>query len=50
MTEGKRAEAALRALYQASVEIQTPLALTDRLDRLLQTARDVLSLDRLNIL
>ena len=50
MTERKRAEAALRALYQASVEIQTPLALTDRLDRLLQTARDVLSLDRLNIL
>jgi len=49
MTEHKRAEAALRALYRASVEIQTPLALTDRLDRLLQTARDVLSLDRLNI-
>ncbi|MBF8298472.1 MAG: putative Histidine kinase, partial [candidate division NC10 bacterium] len=50
MTERKRAESALRALYRASVEIQTPLALTDRLDRLLQTARDVLSLDRLNIL
>jgi PAS domain S-box-containing protein len=50
VTERKRAEAALRALYRANVEIQTPLALTDRLDRLLQTARDVLSLDRLNIL
>ncbi|MEK6569019.1 MAG: histidine kinase dimerization/phospho-acceptor domain-containing protein, partial [candidate division NC10 bacterium] len=50
MTERKRAEAALRALYRASLEIQTPLALADRLDRLLQTARDVLSLDRLNIL
>jgi PAS domain S-box-containing protein len=50
VTEPKRAEAALRALYRANVEIQTPLALTDRLDRLLQTARDVLSLDRLNIL
>src|SRR3990172_12683687 len=50
MTGRKRAEAALRALYRASLDIQTPLALADRLDRLLQTARDVLSLDRLNIL
>jgi signal transduction histidine kinase len=50
MTERKRAEAALRALYQASLEIQAPITLSERLDRLLQTAHDVLSLDRLNIL
>jgi len=50
MTERKRAEAALRALYQASLEIQASITLSERLDRLLQTAHDVLSLDRLNIL
>ena len=49
-TERRRAEAALRALYRASLEVQAPLALADRLDRLLETAHDVLSLDRLNVL
>ena len=40
----------LQALYRASFEIQEPLDLQERLNRLLQTAQDVLSLDRLNIL
>ncbi|MBI4379666.1 MAG: response regulator [candidate division NC10 bacterium] len=40
----------LQALYQASLEIQAPLALQERLERLLQTAKTVLSLDRVSIL
>jgi PAS domain S-box-containing protein len=50
ITEHKRAEATRRALYQASLEIQTPLGLQERLDRLLQAARTVLELDRVNVL
>ncbi len=50
ITERKRAEATRRALYQASLEIQTPLGLQERLDRLLQAARTVLELDRVNVL
>ncbi|MBI3780316.1 MAG: PAS domain S-box protein [candidate division NC10 bacterium] len=50
ITERKRAEATRRALYQASLEIQTPLGLQQRLDRLLQAARTVLELDRVNVL
>ena len=49
ITERKRAEATRHALYQASLEIQAPLGLQERLDRLLQTAQTVLGLDRLNI-
>ncbi|MDD5558923.1 ATP-binding protein [Candidatus Methylomirabilis sp.] len=40
----------LQALYQASLEIQAPLELQERLDRLLQTAQTVLEMDRVNIL
>lgn len=52
----RREEAILRlqetwqALYRASLKIQESLSLKDRLDRLLQAARDVFHLDRLNIL
>ncbi|MBI2458383.1 MAG: PAS domain S-box protein, partial [candidate division NC10 bacterium] len=50
VTERKRAEETLHALYRASLHIQEPLGLRDRLSRLLTTAREVLQLDRLNIL
>jgi PAS domain S-box-containing protein len=50
ISERKHTEATRQALYQASVSIQEPLELKERLDRLLQTARDVLHLDRLSIL
>ncbi len=40
----------LMALYRASLRLQEPLGLNERLDRLLETARDVLHLDRINIL
>jgi PAS domain S-box-containing protein len=50
ITERKRAEEIRKGLYRASLEIQEPLRLKDRLDRLLQTAKDVLNLDRVNIL
>jgi PAS domain S-box-containing protein len=46
----KRAEATRHALYQASLAIQEPLGIQERLDRLLQTAQTVLELDRVNIL
>ena len=50
ITERKREEATRQALYRASLNIQEPLALQERLDRILQAARDILPLDRLNIL
>lgn len=50
ITARKQAEETLRAFYRASLHIQEPLELQERLARLLQTARDVLHLDRLNIL
>jgi PAS domain S-box-containing protein len=50
ITKQKQAEATRHALYQAGLEIQAPLELQERLDRLLQTARTVLELDRVNIL
>ncbi len=50
ITERKRAEATRQALYQASLQIQEPLELEKRLSRLLQTAKTVLELDRVNIL
>jgi len=48
--ERTRTEAIRQALYQASLQIQEPLRLQERLDRLLQTAQTVLALDRINIL
>ena len=50
ITERKRAQETLQALYQASLRIQEPLGLRERLDRLLQTARTVLEVDRVNVL
>ncbi|MEK7220807.1 MAG: histidine kinase dimerization/phospho-acceptor domain-containing protein, partial [candidate division NC10 bacterium] len=50
ISERKRAEATRHALYQASLQIQEPLGLRQRLDRLLQTAQTLLELDRINIL
>ncbi|MBI4381905.1 MAG: PAS domain S-box protein [candidate division NC10 bacterium] len=50
ITERKREAATRHALYQASLQIQEPLGLQERLDRLLQTAQTVLALDRINIL
>ncbi|MFQ5989606.1 MAG: GAF domain-containing sensor histidine kinase [Candidatus Methylomirabilales bacterium] len=46
----KRKEEMVTALYRAGLAIQEPLEFQDRLDRLLQTARTVLELDRVNIL
>jgi signal transduction histidine kinase/CheY-like chemotaxis protein len=39
----------LQALYQASLEIQVPLELQERLDRLLRAAQTVLELDRVSV-
>jgi PAS domain S-box-containing protein len=50
ITERERAEEIRKGLYRASLAIQEPLRLKDRLDRLLQTAKEVLDLDRVNIL
>jgi len=50
ITERRRAEATHQALYRASLHIQEPLELQERLQRLLQTAGEVLDVDRLNIL
>jgi PAS domain S-box-containing protein len=50
ISERQRAEAIRHALYQASLAIQEPLGLQERLDRLLHTVQTVLRLDRVNIL
>src|SRR3972149_4817026 len=50
ITERKMGEETFQVLYQASLQIQEPLGLKERLDRFLQTGREVLHLDRLNIL
>jgi len=50
ISERKRAEETLHALYQASLQIQEPLGLQERLNRILETAQTVLKLDRINIL
>jgi len=50
ISERKQAEETLQALYRSSLQIQEPLGLNERLNYLLQTARDVLHLDRVNIL
>ena len=49
ITERKRAEQVRQALYRSSLEIQEPMGLRDRLDRILQTAQTVLELDRVNV-
>ena len=46
----KQYQETLHGLYQASLQIQEALGLRDRLDRLLHAAREVLELDRLNLL
>ncbi|MBI4381898.1 MAG: PAS domain S-box protein [candidate division NC10 bacterium] len=50
ISERKRAVETLQALYRASLEIQAPLGLKERLNRLLRTAQTVLELERVNIL
>lgn len=50
ISERKRSEEIRHALYQASLQIQEPLRLQERLNRLIQTAETVLELDRVNIL
>jgi PAS domain S-box-containing protein len=50
ITDRKREEATRQALYQASLQIQEHPELKARLDDLVQTARMVLELDRINIL
>ena len=50
MSERKRVEETQKGLYRASLTIQEPLGLKDRLDLLLRTAKTVLELDRVNIL
>jgi len=47
--ERKRAEVTLEALYRASLQIQEPLELQERIERLFQAAQTVLGLDRLNV-
>ncbi|HZY30066.1 MAG TPA: PAS domain S-box protein [Candidatus Methylomirabilis sp.] len=50
ITERKRAEGTRQALYQASLAVLEPLSLQERLDRLLQTARNILRFDRICVL
>lgn len=50
ITERKRSEETLQALYRASLQIQEPLTIQERLDRLFQAAQTLLGVDRLNIL
>jgi PAS domain S-box-containing protein len=50
ITERKWAERALKALYAGGQQIQGPLDLANRLERVLETARTALELDRVNIL
>ncbi len=50
ISERRRLQESLHALYRGSLEIQTPLNLQERLSRLLRTAQEALELDRVNIL
>jgi len=50
VAERTRIEQILHALYRAGLQIQEPLNLTDRIDRLLHAAQSILELDRVNIL
>ncbi len=49
-TEQRWAEASRHALYKASLQMQEPLGLKERLDCLLHTAQVVLELERVNVL
>lgn len=46
----KRAEEGLQALQRVSIRVPSPMEFKERLDRLLQTARTALELNRVNIL
>ena len=50
VTEQLRAKTTRHAIYQASLHLQEPLGLHERLDRLLRAAQTVLQLDRVNVL
>ncbi|MFQ5846236.1 MAG: GAF domain-containing protein [Candidatus Methylomirabilales bacterium] len=50
ITERRQMEETREALYRASLQIQVPMDLGKRLDLLLDAARTVLDLDRVNIL
>jgi PAS domain S-box-containing protein len=50
VTDRRRMDQTRQALYQASLDLQAPLALHERLDRLLYAAQKLLELDRVNIL
>ncbi|MGH7369731.1 MAG: CHASE domain-containing protein, partial [Candidatus Methylomirabilaceae bacterium] len=50
VTERRRMDQTRRALYQASLDLQAPFGLQERLDRLLHAAQKLLELDRVNIL
>ncbi len=50
VTERRRMDQTRRALYQASLDLQAPLGLQERLGRLLHAAQRLLELDRVNIL
>lgn len=50
VTEESRAVATRHALYQASLQMQEPRGLKERLDCLLHTAQTVLELERVNVL
>lgn len=50
VSERKRAEAIRHALYRASLQIQEPLSLQERLNRLIRTVKPVLEMDRIGIL
>jgi len=50
ITDHKRIEEMRQALYRASLEMQESLGLTERLNSLLETAKTVFALDRVNIL
>ncbi len=49
VTERKRADETAKALYRASLQVQEPIGLDLRLERLLDTARGILQLDRVNL-
>jgi PAS domain S-box-containing protein len=49
ITERKQTELTRQALYRASLQIQEPLALRERLDRLIQTVQEILKLDRVSV-
>ncbi len=50
ITERRRAQETLHALYRGSLQIQERLGTKERLDHLIHVARELLHLDRVNIL